>query len=43
VQEVAMYSNGTYQTWTSGGATLTIPATAGMWIECGSAATWTPS
>jgi hypothetical protein len=46
VQEVATYSAGSYSTWTpamGAAAAFLVPATSGMWIECATAASWTPS
>jgi hypothetical protein len=44
VQEIAIYSNGSYQTYVPGGGTdLSVPATAGVWIEMSAGTSWTPS
>jgi hypothetical protein len=42
MQEIAIYSGGSYQTYTPGGSDVNVPATAGVWIEMSTATTWTP-
>jgi hypothetical protein len=43
VQEIALYGAGTYQTWQPGQATMSIPSTSGMWVQCTRSQSWTPS
>jgi hypothetical protein len=42
VNVIVTLSSGAYHAWVPGDADVAIPATSGMWIECGHASTWTP-
>jgi hypothetical protein len=45
VQEIALYTNGSYQVWTpsGSGAPFTVPTWQGVWIECSGGGSITPS
>jgi hypothetical protein len=43
VKEIAIFSGGSYQTYIPGGTDLSVPATAGVWIEMSTGTTWTPT
>jgi hypothetical protein len=44
VQEIAIYSGGSYQVWSpSSGTDFTVPNYGGAWIECASQGSLTPS
>lgn len=41
-QEVAVWQDSEYLTWTPGGSDLSIPAYRAIWLLCGSSGSWTP-